>query len=275
MSRRLALRLWLVCLLVALLSGCSRDPNARKQKYFASGQRYFAEGKYAEAEIQYSNAIRIDLSFAQAHYELGQTYLRLGDNNHAFQELTRTVELAPDNYRAHADLANLLITARNPDGSPNADYLKQAKSHLDVLHEKQPNSAETHEAWSNYYAAQNHVSTAILEMQQAIALDPNRSESYLVLGLLQQGAKLTDQAEVSYRMAIDKDPKAMNARLTLGAFYEYCNRLPEAETQFNRAIDVDPKDPAATYRTQPSPHAGGQEGRDRIPPPENQERSSE
>jgi tetratricopeptide (TPR) repeat protein len=244
MSRLLARRLWLVCLLMAaLFSGCSRDPNVRKEKYFESGQRYFAAGKYAEAEIQYSNAIRIDPSFAQAHDELGKTYLRLGEITRAYQELTRTVELAPDNYRAHTDLANLLITARNPDGSPNADSLKQARSHLDLLREKQPNSAATHEAWSNYYAVQNNVSGAIQEMQQAIAIDPNRSESYLVLGLLQQSAKLTDQAEASYRKAIEKDPKAMNAQLALGAFYEYCNRLPEAETRFNRAVDVDPKDP--------------------------------
>ena len=38
--------------------------------------------------------------------------------NRAFQELTRTVELAPDNYRAHTDLANLLVPSRNPDGTP-------------------------------------------------------------------------------------------------------------------------------------------------------------
>ncbi len=245
MNRPLALRLSLVCLLVAaLLSGCSRDPKVRWQKYFESGQRYFAEGRYAEAEIQYSNAIRIDSRLAQAHYELGQTYLRLGDNNRAFQELTRTVELAPDNYRAHTDLANLLVTARNPDGSPQVESLKQAKDHLDLLRTRHPNSAETHEAWSNYYAAQYDLAAAIQEMQQAIALDPNRSESYLVLGLLQQSAKLTDQAEASYKKAIETDPKAMNAQLALGGFYEYRNRLPEAEQQFRHAIDVDPKDPA-------------------------------
>jgi cellulose synthase operon protein C len=244
MSRLLARRWWLVCLLMAaLFSGCSRDPNVRKQKYFESGQRYFAEGKYAEAEIQYSNAIRIDPNFAPAHDELGKTYLRLGDFTRAYQELTRTVELAPDNYRAHTDLANLLITARNPDDSPNADSLKQARSHLDLLREKQPNSAETHEAWSNYYAVQNNVSGAIQEMQQAIAIDPNRSQSYLVLGLLQQSEKLNDEAERSYNDAIRTDPKAMNAQLALGAFYEYRNRLPEAEQQFKHAIDIDPKDP--------------------------------
>ena len=125
----------------------------RKQKYFDSGEKYFAEGKYREAEIQYRNAIQIDSRFAQAHYQLGQAYLKMGDSAHAFQELNRCVDLAPDNYRAHTDLANMLVTARNPDGSPAPDSLKQAKAHLDILRDKQPNNPETHEAWANYYAA--------------------------------------------------------------------------------------------------------------------------
>ena len=121
MSRSVVVRLFLVGFLItALFTGCSRDPNVRKQKYLESGDRYFAQGKYREAAIQYSNAVQIDSRFAQAHYQLGQTYLKLGDSGHAFQELSRTVELAPDNYRAHIDLANLLVTARNPDGSSNA-----------------------------------------------------------------------------------------------------------------------------------------------------------
>jgi len=245
MSRLLALRLWLVCLLAAaLLSGCSRDPNVRKQKYFESGQRYFAEGKYSEAEIQYSNAIRIDPRFAKAHYELARTYLRLGDGDRAYLELKSTVDLDKNNYRALTDLANLLSAARNPDGSPQADSMKEAKSHLDVLRANQPDSAETRQAWANYYTAQNDVSSAIREMQQAIAIDPNRSESYLALGVLQQSAKLNDEAERSYDNAINADPKAINAQLALGSFYEYCNRLPESEQQFKHAIDVDPKDPA-------------------------------
>jgi hypothetical protein len=38
-----------VCFIVALLTGCSRDPNVRKQKYLESGQRYFDKGMYREA----------------------------------------------------------------------------------------------------------------------------------------------------------------------------------------------------------------------------------
>ncbi len=245
MSRRVFVRLLLICsLLAAVVTGCSRDPNVRKQKFFESGEKYFAEGKYREAAIQYSNATQIDPRFAQAHYQLGQTYLKLGDSNRAFQELNRTVDLAPDNYRAHTDLANLLVTVRNPDGTPPQETLKQARTHLDILKDKQPNNPETHEAWANYYAAQNNIGAAMQEMQQAIAADPNRSESYLLLALFELRSDLPDKAEEHFKKATEVDPKAMNAQLALGGFYQSRKRLPEAEQQFKHAITLDPKSPA-------------------------------
>jgi tetratricopeptide (TPR) repeat protein len=245
MSRSVSVRLLLACsLLLVAFTGCSRDPNVRKQKYFESGEKYFAEGKYREAEIQYRNAIQVDSRFAQAHYQLSQAYLKLGDSNRAFQELNRTVELAPDNYRAHTDLANLLVTVRNPDGSTVPDTLKQAKVHLDILRDKQPNSPETHEAWANFYGAQSNIAAAMQEMQQAIAADPNRSESYLLLALFQLRSNLPDQAESNFKKAAETDPKAINAQLALGGFYQSRNRLPEAEAQYKHAIGVAPKNPA-------------------------------
>ena len=244
-TRSISVRMLLACLLLAaVFTGCSRDPNVRKQKYFDSGEKYFAEGKYHEAAIQFSNAIQIDSRFAQAHYELGQTYLKLSDQNRAFQELSRTVELDPSNYRAHTDLANLLVGVRNPDGTPQADALKQAKSHLDILRDKQPNNPETHQAWASYYAVQNNLDAAIAEMDKAIEVDPNRSESYLQRALFRLGKNLPDQAKQDFEKATAVDPKAMNAQLALGAFYQSRNQLPEAEQQFRHAIEVDPKNPA-------------------------------
>lgn len=245
MSRPLAVRILLAGFLIAaLFTGCSRDPNVRKQKYLESGDRYYARGKYREAAIQYSNAVQVDSRFAQAHYQLGQTYLKLGDNTRAFQELSRTVELDPDNYPAHIDLANLLVTARNADGSPNQDYLQQARAHLDLLREKQPNSPQVLQAWADYYAGENNLASALQEMQKAVAADPSRSESFLNLALLQLRANLMDQAESNFKKAAELAPKAMNAQLALGGFYQSRNRMPEAEQQFRHAIDVNPKDPA-------------------------------
>lgn len=229
-----------LCLLLAacaLLTGCSRDPNVRKQKYLESGEHYFADGKYGEAVIQYRNAIKIDSRFAQAHYKLSQAYLGLHDGKGAYDELTETIKLDPDNFRAHTDLANLLVASRNPDN------LKDAKPHLDLLRASLPNAPETHEAWANYDASQNKLPAAMEEMQQAIALNPKRSESYLLLALFQVGSNLPDQAEGNFKKAVEADPKAMNAQLALGSFYQTRNRLAEAEQQFRHAIDVGPRSP--------------------------------
>src|SRR5438067_12188187 len=139
--------LWLLTVLVAvavLLTACSRDPNLRKQKYFESGQRYFSGGKYPEAAIQFRNATQVDSTFAAAHYQLAQTYLRLQDGEHAYMELSRTLELQPDNYKAHADTANLLTADYVSTANP-AD-IAAVKEHTDLLLAKQPNDPDTHVA---------------------------------------------------------------------------------------------------------------------------------
>jgi tetratricopeptide (TPR) repeat protein len=245
MSRSFAIRLFIIGFLIpALLTGCSRDPNVRKQKFLESGNRYRDQGKIREAAIQYQNATQVDPRFAEAHFQLGEAYLKLGDPRHASYELSLATNLNPDNYAAHLDLANLLIRARNVDGTAIQDYLKEAKAHLDLLNEKQPPKPEVLEAWADYYVAQNNTTKAMQEMQDAIALDANRADSYLRLATLQLGANLFDQAEVNFKKAAALGPKNMSAQIFLGAFYQSRNRLPEAEQQFKKAIDVNLKDPA-------------------------------
>jgi len=58
----------ILTLIATTFTGCSRDPNVRKQKYLHSGQSYFEKGKYREAAIEFTNAIKIDPGFAEAHY---------------------------------------------------------------------------------------------------------------------------------------------------------------------------------------------------------------
>ncbi len=239
MRRFSALGSVLLCFVLILLwTGCSRDPNVKKQKYLASGQQYFDQQRYREAAIQFSNAAQVDGSFAQAHYKLGETLLKLQDFNHAFSELSRAVELDPSNYPAHAELANMLIASHQVEG------LKQAKVHLDLLREKQPDSVETYAAWSNYDLAQNNLPAALQEMQKAIEADTTRSDSYLNMALLQLRANLPGPAEDNFKQAANLAPKSMGAQLALGGFYQSRNRFPEADQQFRKAISMDPKDPA-------------------------------
>lgn len=218
----------------AFVTSCSRDPNVRKQKFFLSGQQYLAHGKYAEASIQFSNAIDLDSRFAEAHYQLAQACIKLGEWNRAFQELKRTVELQPENYHAHIDLANLYISGHD---------LANAQSEIALLQSKQPDNPQVHLLVANQLASQANLPGALEEAQKAIALAPDRSESYMELALLQTRANQPDAAEASFQKAIQLDAKATNARLALGTLYVSRNRMADAEQQFRQAIANDPTNP--------------------------------
>jgi tetratricopeptide (TPR) repeat protein len=227
-------------LLAVLLTGCSRDPNVRKQKYFESGQRYYAEGKYREAVIQFLNATQVDSTFAAAHYQLAQSYLKLQDWQHAYLEVMRTLELQPENYKAHADMANML--AADYASTSNPADLTTAKEHTDLLLEKQPNDPDAHIAVANLLNAQQKYPEAIAELQKAIALAPDHGDSYLNLALVQTKTGQFDSAETNYKKAIELKAQGENPRMALAAFYQGRGRYVEAEQQVQAIIAADPKD---------------------------------
>jgi tetratricopeptide (TPR) repeat protein len=240
MRHTLFVRMALVFAVVAaLLTACSRDPNVRKQKYFESGQRYFAKAKYREAIIQYRNAVDVDPNFGAAHYQLAQAYLKLQDLQHAYGELSRTLELQPDNYKAHADIANILVL------SGQAESLKIAQEHVELLQQKQPNDPDTHIAAGNLLSREQKYSQAISEMQKAVTLGPDRGDAYLDLAILQAQANQPEAAEANFKKAIGLKASGTNPRLMLAAFYQSRSRYAEAEQQVQQMIAADPKDAKA------------------------------
>lgn len=219
----------------ATFSGCSRDPNVRKHKYFESGEKYFQQGKYSEASVQFLNATRIDPAYSEAHYQLGQSYLRMQQWSPAYQEFARTAELDPDNWQARLDLTKLLIAGHN---------LQQAQEQVDLLLKRWPNQWQVHVMASSLLTANDRVSDAIAEMEKAIAIEPGRSDSYLTLGILQQKNNQAD-AENSFKKAIELDPKSASAQLMLGSYYQARGRWSDAEPLFRSAITSDPSNPGA------------------------------
>lgn len=225
-------------LIAVILTACSRDPNVRKQKYFHSGQRYFEKGKYREAGIEFVNAIKIDQNYADAHYQLAQTYLKIQQPLRAYQELVRTVELQPQNYSARIDMAGLLIAA---------GQLQLAQEQTDWLLQNRPQDPQAHLVAANLLAAQADFPAAIVEMQKAITLAPGDGDLYFKLALLLLKGGQPDAAEANFRKAVELNPRALYAWLMIGTYHQAIGRYDEAEQQFRRAMALDPKnlDPRA------------------------------
>src|ERR1700675_4750548 len=112
MTSRHKLPIWVTFFVaIFLLTGCHRNPETEKRKYFDKGAAYFQQGKYREAAIMYQNAIQIDSRFADAHYALSQCLMKTSDIQHAYQELMRTVDIEPTNWKAQLALGNLFLVA--------------------------------------------------------------------------------------------------------------------------------------------------------------------
>ncbi len=228
---------WFLLFLLALaacLAACSRDPNIRKHKYFASGEKYFDKGKYAEAAIEFRNALNIDPNYSEAHQQLGETYLKLQQGDRAVQEFARTVELQPDNFQARLELANLLILGRD---------FEHAQEHIKFLQQQRPNDAAVHSLISSSLAAQDDIPGAIAEMEKTIALDPRRWEPRLSLALLQLKNNQPDAAEMNFKKVIELNPSAVHAYLMLGSYYQSRGRFADAEQQLQHSVNLEPKNP--------------------------------
>jgi len=233
-KRRIAAFLLLPFTLFLLPLGCSRDSNTKKLKYLESGERYYEHGKFREAFIQFSNAVQIDGGYAQAHYQLAQSCIRLQKWDQAYAELRRTIELQPDNTNPRIDLANLLIAG---------GQLKEAKEQTDFVFGHEPNNAMAHLTTADLLTAQGDLSAAVFELQRAIELAPKRWEPYLGLAQLEVRLKQPAVAEANFRKAVALDVKTAEAALALTNYYSHTGQFGGAEQEITDAVRVHPDNP--------------------------------
>src|SRR5437016_9816683 len=170
----LVLSYGLFLLLAALVAGCSRDPNVRKLKFLQQGDVYFEKGKYPEANISYSRALQIDPRFVEAHYKRAQALLKQNSWAAAFQELSRTVDLQPQNWPAQLDLGQLLLAGGKP---------QEAKDRALLILQGNPKHADAQLLLSDADAAIGNLEDALEEARKATEIAPDRSASLINLGL--------------------------------------------------------------------------------------------
>ena len=98
-----------------------------------------------------------------------------------------------------------------------SQQLPAAQEHAKLLLEKQPNDPQSHIVQAKLLSAQDDLAGAIGEVQKAIALAPNRGDSYLSLAVLQMKAGLQADAEPNFKKAVALDPQSVSAHSHWGS----------------------------------------------------------
>lgn len=216
-----------------VLTGCSRDPNVRKQSYYKAAVRYFDKGKYDAAAIELRNALQVDPRYTEAHYEMAQCDLKMGLFQQAYKELNNTVELNPKHWKAQTDLGNFFLASRQPT---------PARQKAELVLAGDPNNGDALALLANVEESQGHQDQALADMTKSVQLAPT-APKYLNRALLEERAKQLGEAEEDYKKAIAVDPKSAAPVLALQAFYARQHRFSDAEAEAQHAIGIAPKDP--------------------------------
>ncbi len=210
-----------------------------KDKFLTRGEELLQKRKFHEAVMQFRAAADVDKDSAAAHWGLARAYENLGQFHETVDELRKTVDLAPENLDARAKLGNYFLLVQPP-------LITEAEQTLQDIFKRDANFIEGHILKASIFAAQKKSEAEIVQvLDQAIAIDPNRTESYLSKSRYFMTNGKSAEAEDAIKKAISVNQNSALGFVEYGRFLEYANRANEAEPQFKKAVEIEPKNIAA------------------------------
>ncbi len=231
----------LLCvLLLTLLAACNTDPKAAGRRNGASGNKYFARGQYKEASILYRRALAKDLRSPGAWYGLGLVYARLGELPEARKDFSRAMELDPNNTDAVIQLGDLDLAFYLLDPRNGRAFLADLKEITGRLLTKDARSFDGLRFSGNIALAGNDTSAAILKLQQAHLVKPDRADLTLTLVQTLFAARRDLEAESLARDAIERQKAFAPLYDALYAHYMRGNQPELAEQILGQKIANNP-----------------------------------
>lgn len=227
------MRTLLVLSLVVSVSSiaCGKDPEVAKREFVKSGDAFMAQDRWEEASIQYRNAVAQDPRYAEARLKLAEAAEKTGNFQVLFEQTVRAADLLPDDLDLQIRTGELLLQTRQ---------FTDAQGRADKVLARHPRHVEAMILRANALVGLRRVDEAIVEVEEAILNDPDRTPSYVSLGTMQliKGDRAT--AEASYKRAVETDPRSMRAHIAYANYLWAVGRLPEAETTLKAALKIDP-----------------------------------
>jgi TolB-like protein/Tfp pilus assembly protein PilF len=202
---------------------------------------------------QVVNANRTASTAAYEALLIGQNVFRRGrydDTRRALVAFERAVELDPAYAAAHAALAN--ARAAVADFAASAAARTEGKQAALASAEQAVNLAPQ---LADGYVVRARLRMALLwdwrgaeaDYRRALALEPNRTEVLVGIGLVFNNLQRYDEAIVALRRAIAADPLSWLAWLLCGAALARTGEVGESRKAFARALEISPDSSFAHY----------------------------
>ena len=192
--------LWVAFLVVVPLSGCG---SFAARGLNAEGVRKFEQARYNESLAQFQQAIKNDPNNADAYYNLGSVYHRLGslqnrpcDFQQAERYYNQCLDHNPDHAECHRGLAVMLVQQGRTE---------EAFRLIEGWADRRTDLAEPKIELARLLEETGNGTAAKERLVEALAVNPNHPRALAALGHLQEQSGETAQALASYQRSLWHD----------------------------------------------------------------------
>lgn len=220
-----------------LATELSSESKNDVQVHFSLGILLASEKQYKPAQLELEKADLLRPGTFEILYNLGQVFLRDGDNAKATVALNRALKLKPDS----AETLYLLAQAATNESRP--------LDALDLLlhaHKIAPQNADVILLMAKVSMSQNYFEDAIPLLESGIEIAPQRADLRTALGEGYFMAGKVNNAIEEFKKLIETEGSAHSYSL-LGLSYRELGRFDDAKKYLQQGLKLDPHDSSCLF----------------------------
>jgi Tfp pilus assembly protein PilF len=237
-----ATRIACFSLLLVLLGGCARSPEAKAQRARQRGLEWMQKKDYRHAVIEFLNAAQLQPRDSDAQYQLGKAYLYLGDRPNAAKSFRKAVNDGPKNWAAKVALASMLAHSRDEINAQEAqDLATQVPAGT-------PQTADAADLLSYLDWRAGRKEAAEQRLQQTVNASPSHTESTIELADMMMRDKRYEDAGRLLADTAAKTPEVADSHFALAQFYIIRGNTDGAVAELERTMQINPQHSPALAR---------------------------
>ena len=193
----------------------------------------------SEAERLAKETLERDQNHIEGHILMGSVLFARKDNEKAFAELNRAIELNPNRVESYLSMARFYIVTNEREKAE--DLYKRAIS-------VNGNSPLAHSEYGKFLVQQNRMPEAEASLLKAVEVGPTDRNAHFVLASFYLVSKQFDKAEREYKALADLDKEKPESQAVLADFYSSINRSDDAVKIYQDVLAKSPDYLQGRYR---------------------------
>lgn len=212
--------------------------KTQAEESYLSGNQFFLQNKLDEAIEKYQAAIKTDVNFLPAYYNLGLAYSKQNKFSEAIATYQTLLSKSPSHLATNFQLGILHLQVKEID---------KALQHFLLAEQLAPTHFETQFNLGNVYLELKNIAKAKEYYLRALEKQPDDTQILFNLGVIAAQQGELDKAIQHYQTAVRYNSDFFAAHNNLGVAFLTKQHIPFALQHFKEALRIQPNNAAIEF----------------------------